>query len=253
MPKPDLTSKTALVTGASRGFGRGIASALHAHGARVVGVARSEEQLESLHEELGSGFTGIAGDACDSTLAEQLIRGLSPEILILNAGATPTARPLQLQTWETFSENWNVDTRHVFNWTKEALTIPLDPGSVVISLSSGAAIGGSPLSGGYAGAKAAIRFISQYAADESKRQGMELRFFALLPQITSATDLGTSGAAAYAEREGIGIETFLKRFEPLLTPELVGQAVVELCIGHDTLDTGSLAFMLSGAGLRAIG
>jgi NADP-dependent 3-hydroxy acid dehydrogenase YdfG len=160
---------------------------------------------------------------------------------------------LQDQTWESFSQNWNVDTHHVFNWTKEALRAPLAPGSVVISLSSGAAIGGSPLSGGYAGAKAAIRFISQYAAGESNRESMGIRFAALLPQITSATDLGAAGAAAYAEREGVDVETFLKQFEPLLTPELVGQAVADLCTGEEAAGSEPLAYMLSGAGLREIG
>lgn len=40
--------KTALVTGASRGFGRAIAKALHDRGLRVVGVARNHEQLDTL-------------------------------------------------------------------------------------------------------------------------------------------------------------------------------------------------------------
>jgi NAD(P)-dependent dehydrogenase (short-subunit alcohol dehydrogenase family) len=252
MITPDSIKRTALVTGASRGFGRAIVRALHAQGSNVIGVARSPEQLDSLQVELGDGFTGVVGDACDVELAEHLIQEVSPQTLVLNAGATPTALPLQDQTWETFSQNWNVDTHHVFNWTKEALRSPLAPGSVVISLSSGAAIGGSPLSGGYAGAKAAIRFISQYAAGESNRESMGIRFVALLPQITSATELGVAGAAAYAEREGVDIETFLKRFEPLLTPELVGHTVVELCAGGDTDGSESLAYMLSGSGLREI-
>jgi hypothetical protein len=51
----------------------------------------------------------------------------------------------------------------VFHWTREALLVPLDPGSVVVAFSSGAALQGSPLSGGYAGAKATIRFVSAYA------------------------------------------------------------------------------------------
>lgn len=252
MSEPHLNTKMALVTGAGRGFGRATVRALHDQGAKVVGVARNVEQLESLQQELGDGFVPIAGDVCESELAERLVLKFAPDILVLNAGATPTASPVQDQTWETFSQNWNVDTQHVFHWTKQALTVPLLPGSVVISLSSGAAMGGSPLSGGYAGAKAAIRFISQYAAGESSREALGIRFTALLPQITPATDLGAAGVAAYAQREGIEIETFLNRFGPLLTPELVGQAVVDLCTGDNSVDTDGLAFMLSGAGLRAI-
>ena len=85
-----------------------------------------------------------------------------------------------------------------------------------------------PLSGGYAGAKAAVRFISAYAAEESRRDKLGIRFIALLPQLTPATDLGATGVAAYAAYEGLDIDTFLDRFQPILTPEHVGKAVVEL-------------------------
>ena len=65
-------------------------------------------------------------------------------------------------------------------------------------------------------------------------------------------DLGAAGIAAYAQREGDEIEAFISRFEPLLTPEFVGQVVVDLCIGDDRVEPDGLAFMLSGAGLRVL-
>ena len=79
--------------------------------------------------------------------------------------------PLQDQTWETFSSNWNVDVAQAFHWVRHALRRPLAPGSSVIVMSSGAAVNGSPLSGGYAGAKATQRFMTGYAQDESQRRG----------------------------------------------------------------------------------
>ena len=132
-----------------------------------------------------------------------LIDAHRPGILVLNAGASPLARPLQHQTWQTFSRNWEVDVQHVFHWTREALLVPLNPGSVVIAMSSGAALRGSPLSGGYAGAKATVRFIASYAADESARAGLGIRFIAVLPQLTPTTDLGAAAVAAYASRAGL--------------------------------------------------
>jgi NAD(P)-dependent dehydrogenase (short-subunit alcohol dehydrogenase family) len=68
------------------------------------------------------------------------------------AGASPLIRPLQHQTWEAFSVNWHGDVRIAFHWLREALLKPLRPGTRVIVISSGAALQGSPLSGGYAGA-----------------------------------------------------------------------------------------------------
>ena len=137
-------------------------------------------------------------------MAGELIDKYRPGVLVLNAGATPLPRPIQHHTWETFSRNWDVDVAHVFHWTREALLAPLEPGSTVVTLSSGAALFGSPLAGGYAGAKAAIRFLTSYAADESRRAGLGIRFVSLLPQLTPATALGAVFAAAYAAREGAG-------------------------------------------------
>ena len=202
MPDNELAGMTALVTGASRGFGRGIATALGEAGAQVTGVARDRAALEALRAELGDSFTPVAADAADPMVAGQLIDKYHPRVLVLNAGATPLPRPIQQHTWQTFSRNWDVDVAHAFHWTREALLAPLGPGSTVITLSSGAAVFGSPLSGGYAGAKAAIRWLTAYAADQSRRDALGIRFVSLLPQLTPATALGAVFAAAYAARPG---------------------------------------------------
>jgi NAD(P)-dependent dehydrogenase (short-subunit alcohol dehydrogenase family) len=245
MSENELAGVTALVTGASRGFGRGIATALSGAGARVVGVARDRSALEGLRARLGDSFTAVAADAADPVVAGELIDKYQPGVLVLNAGAAPLPRPVHHHTWQTFSRNWDVDVQHVFNWTREALLAPLEPGSTVVTLSSGAAVFGSPLSGGYAGAKAAIRWLTAYAADESGREKLGIRFVALLPQLTPATDLGAVFAAAYAARPGgpAGPPG------PALTPEQVGQAVTGMVTGP-ALDQN--AYLLTAAGLRPL-
>ena len=60
MPEQQIPGATALVTGASRGFGLGIATALSRAGAQVVGVARDRGPLDELRAELGGSFTAIA-------------------------------------------------------------------------------------------------------------------------------------------------------------------------------------------------
>jgi hypothetical protein len=149
-----------------------------------------------------------------------------------------------------------VDVQHAFNWTREALLTPLEPGSTVVTLSSGAAIFGSPLSGGYAGAKSAIRFLTAYAAEESAREKLGIRFVSLLPQLTPATALGAVFADAYAAREGNGAARraggpalMPERVGPALTPERVGQAVTTLIAGPDPEQN---AYMLAAAGLRPL-
>jgi NAD(P)-dependent dehydrogenase (short-subunit alcohol dehydrogenase family) len=245
-----LSGTTALVTGASRGFGRAVAITLSQAGAHVVGVARDRSRLGDLSAEIGDGFTPVAGDAADPVLAGQLIDAYRPRTLVLGAGASPLSRPLPRHTWETFSRTWDVDVKHVFHWTREALLAPLDPGSVVIAFSSGAAVKGSPLSGGYAGAKATIRFIAAYAADEASRDGLGIRFTSVLPQLTPATDLGAAAVAGYAARQGVEVPAYLAAAGPVLTAEQVGQAVLGLATdpGQDRD-----AYLLTAAGLRPAG
>ncbi len=242
----ELVGRTALVTGASRGFGQGISIALTAAGVRVIGLARSSDRLDALATEIGDAFTPVAADATDPKIAQSMVADHHPDILVLNAGATPPLAPIHEQTWESFTVNWTVDTRHVFEWIRAALRLPLRPGSVAIAVSSGAALRGSPLSGGYASAKAAIRFISTYAAEESDRASLGIRFRTLFPQLTPSTDLGAAGVVGYAARQGISVETFAKDFEPALTPEQVGAAVIELVTTNDP----SREFLISGHGLR---
>jgi NAD(P)-dependent dehydrogenase (short-subunit alcohol dehydrogenase family) len=249
MARREIAGATALVTGASRGFGRGIAAALSKAGAQVVGVARDRTQLQEVSAELGTSFTPVDADATDPTVAGQLIDAHQPSILVLNAGAAPLSRPLQYHTWQTFSRNWNTDVQHVFHWTREALLTPLAPGSVVITMSSGAALRGSPLSGGYAGSKATIRFVTSYAAAESERNRLGIRFVSVLPQLTPATTLGAAAVSAYAARERIDVAAYLDRAGPPLTPELAGQAIADLAAGdgHD-----QDAYLLTAAGLRPV-
>ena len=115
--------------------------------------------------------------------------------------------------------------------------------SAVLSVSSGAALRGSPLSGGYAGAKATVRFVSQYAAAESERQALGIRFTAVLPSLTPATALGLEGAAAYAAYEGISLEAFVARMGQPLTPDAVGAALLALATGAEQPE--ALAYTLS--------
>lgn len=246
MPEP---LETAVVTGASRGFGRAIAAALVAAGAGVVGIARHEEALEAVREDLGTAFTPVAGDVMDETLAERVIAEYRPGLLVLNAGATPHVAPVHEQTWETFSRNWHVDTRQMFTWTRAALRAPLAPGSTVVAMSSGAALAGSPLSGGYASAKAAIRYLRGYGAQEAERAGLGIRFHTLLPQLTPATDLGRVGVAGYAARAGVDEDTFIADLQPILTPGQVAKAVVDIAQDPDSAPE----YRIGGDGLTVLG
>lgn len=244
-----VAGTTAVVTGASRGFGRAVAAALCGAGARVVGIARDGDRLAAVRDELGDAFVPLVADAADPVVAGQLIDRYRPATLVLNAGAAPLCRPLHQQTWESFSRNWEVDVRQAFGWVREALLAPLDPGSTVVAFSSGAAIGGSPVSGGYAGAKATIRFLASYAEDESRAAGLGVRFLAVLPNLTPETDTGAAAVAAYARRQGVSTEEFLAARGAVLSPERVGELVLDLVADNGYTER---AYALDAAGLAPL-
>ena len=240
---------TTVVVGASRGLGRGIARAFADAGGPVVAVARSGSPLAELAASCANIQIEVA-DAAAATAAGFLLDRYEPQTLIVVAGASPLPRPLQQHTWETFSVNWHSDVRIAFHWLREALLKPLQPGSRVVVISSGAALAGSPLSGGYAGAKATQRFITAYAQDEAKRAGLGITFTAVLPRITPLTELGAPAVRAYAARSGQSQEEYLGQFGEPLSPEVAGAAVVQL-VRADAA-TASPGYLLSGDGLHEL-
>lgn len=238
-----------MVVGASKGLGRGIAVAFAEAGDSVVAVARTGSALTEL-AATSVNIHGEVADAADPTAAWALLDQYEPQNLILVAGANPVMRPLQHQTWETFSANWNADVKIAFTWVREALLKPLPPGSRVVVVSSGAAINGSPVSGGYAGAKATQRFIAGYANDESGSADLGIVFTAVMPRMTPFGGVGRRGVRAYAARTGQTEEAYLQQLGDPLTPETAGNAVVDLV----RKDPASLSpgYLLTGAGLQAL-
>jgi NAD(P)-dependent dehydrogenase (short-subunit alcohol dehydrogenase family) len=244
-----LSDKTTIVVGASRGLGRGIATAFAEAGAPVVAVSRTAAEFPGPAEGAGNIQSELA-DAGDPAVAGSLLDRYEPRAVILVAGASPHMLPLQEQTWETFSVNWETDVRIAFHWLREALLKPLAPGSRVVVISSGAAVAGSPLSGGYAGAKATQRFITAYAQEEANRAGLDITFTAVLPKITPLTDVGRPAIEAYAARAGHSVEEHVEQLGPLVTPEIAGTALVEL-VQADTADVAP-GYMLTGGGLQKL-
>jgi len=245
----ELSGRTAIVVGASRGLGRGIAQAFAQADVSVVAVARSGPALAGLAATEEKIQAEVA-DAADPTAAWELIDRYAPNILVLVAGANPVMRPLQHHTWETFSANWNSDVKIAFTWLREALLKPLPPGSRVVVLSSGAALNGSPASGGYAGSKATQRFIAGYAHEEFRTAGQDVTVTTVMPRMTPYGDVGRRGVRAYAARTGQSEEAYLTQLGSVLTPEIAGTSLVGLVRADPT--TLASGYVLTGAGLQPV-
>jgi NAD(P)-dependent dehydrogenase (short-subunit alcohol dehydrogenase family) len=245
----DLSGESTLVVGASRGLGRGIATEFADAGADVVAIARTEPALTELRTTHPHIRTEIA-DATDEATALRLIDKYEPKILILVAGATPVMREVHRHTWDTFSANWNADVKIAFTWLREAIAKPLPPGSRVIVVSSGAALNGSPLSGGYAGAKATQRFIAHYAQSESTRADLGITVTTVMPRMTPYGEVGRQGVRAYAKLGDQSEDEYLQQLGALTTAEIAGSALVEL-IRTDPSATAP-GYLLTGNGLQAL-
>jgi 3-oxoacyl-[acyl-carrier protein] reductase len=164
------------------------------------------------------------------------------------AGAVPPTGPLHEHTWETFSTSWHTDVRLAFTWLRAILRTPPTPSARVIVFGSTAELRGSPLSGGYAGAKATVRLITGYARAEAVGGG--LTFTTLLPALAPDTAVGRAAIQAYTAREGITAEAFTARLTTPLTPQLAGAAIAELAT--KAADELAEAYLLDGAGLRPL-
>jgi NAD(P)-dependent dehydrogenase (short-subunit alcohol dehydrogenase family) len=220
-----LKDKKVVVTGGSRGLGLGVVEALVAHGAKVTVVARGTDALESVR--IRQGVATISADVTEETAARRILGEVRPDILMLNAGATPRMGRLDQISWADFTATWETDVKAGLYWLQAALNLPLKPGSRVLVESSGAAENGSPLSGGYAGAKRMLWIMAKYANGVAKQKGLGIRFQAIVPQqIIGGTGVGDVASGAYAQAMGIEREAYLARFGAPLPPRQFGDHLV---------------------------
>jgi NAD(P)-dependent dehydrogenase (short-subunit alcohol dehydrogenase family) len=251
-----LKDKNVVVTGGSRGLGLGLVEALVAQGARVTVVARDADALESVHARLG--VATISADVTDEAAAHRILAEVQPDIVALNAGTKPRMGRLDQLSWADFTAPWESDVKAGLYWLQAALNLPLKPGSRVLVGSSGAAENGSPLSGGYAGAKRMLWFMAKYANGVSEQKDLGIRFQAIVPQqMVGGTGVGDAGANAYARAMNVKPEEFLARFGAPMPPREFGEKVVSLLADPKYaegfafgLKGGTEITMLEGEGLE---
>jgi NAD(P)-dependent dehydrogenase (short-subunit alcohol dehydrogenase family) len=229
-----MSIQRALVIGAGSGVGQATASALTEAGASVL--ASSSER-----------------DATDPAEAAALLDEADPDLVVVSAGTRPRMASIDDQSWESFSAPWNVDVKIAFEVGRAALTQPLRPGSTVVIVSSGAGVNpnGSPLSGGYAGAKRMQMFLAAYLQRAADARELGIRFVALAPlQFLEGTAIGEAAAEAYGAEAGEPGETFVKRWPQPLDPVGVARAILSIASGDERPTEALLG--VTGKGLEAI-
>jgi NAD(P)-dependent dehydrogenase (short-subunit alcohol dehydrogenase family) len=245
-----LVGKNVIVLGASRGLGAMIAQRAASEGGRTLAVARRRLWLDELARNTGN-VDVLELDASEEGAPERVFSDRVPSLLVVCGGARPHAAPIHEMSWEQFSANWENDVKTSFLFCKASLTTPLAPGSVVILISSGAALNGSPVSGGYAGAKRMQMLIANYCQKESDRLGLGIRFLALAPaMIMPGTEFGRHAVEGYARYLGMPIADFISSMRSPQSPEDVVAAAFELAL-HPDAHEGSV-FKVASDGIARI-
>jgi len=167
-----LDGKVALVTGGSKGIGKGIAQAFIDQGARVMIVARKPDALEATAKELGNGTEWLAANVGDETQAEMAIDATlerlgALDILVNNAGANPYAGvtiDADLPRWD---KTFQINVRAPFAWTQLAWRKYLrEHGGSVINVASVGGFRTSAALGVYSVSKAAVIQLTKQLAAE---------------------------------------------------------------------------------------
>ena len=245
--------ESALVIGGGAGVGRATVLALAAAGTRVRAVGRQPAPLERVRQDAsGPGAVSVSAlDATDGPAMDRLIRDVDPDLVVVSAGARARLALVHEQSWESFSEPWNTDVKMSFQIGQSALRKPLRAGSRVILLSSGAGLGGSPLSGGYAGAKRTQMFLASYLQRSADAAKLGIRFVAVVPkQLLVGTELGMKAADAYAELAGVTREKYMERFPVPLGADGVAQAILKIAQGEVAREGTIIG--VSGAGIEVL-
>jgi 3-oxoacyl-[acyl-carrier protein] reductase len=183
-----LEERKALVTGGSRGIGRGIALALAGAGADVaIGYRREREQAEQVVKEIeahGRRGVAFAADVRDLGAVRAMVDGAYEalgglDIVVANAGVPTRFEPLHEVDPGYFDRVVQIDLYGVFNTLHAALPILRNQrGGVILTVSSIAADACGANGGPYVASKAAVNALSKVVARENARLGVRCNVIA---------------------------------------------------------------------------
>ena len=247
-----LAGGVAVVTGAGRGIGEGIAIGLAEAGCDVVLTARREQEIEAVAaavRALGRRAVAIPGDITDGAFVDDLAERAKAEmgrvtLWVSNAGGADDRTPRHLADMPDAQWDYQLDVnlRAVFTGARAATRVLEDGGSIV-NISSGAALKGSPNNGPYAAAKAGVDSLTRTLSLELAPRGIRVNGVAPGP-VPTEVFMEFFGAAAedlpkLARQWGVPLGR-------LGTPEDVANAVVFLASPAASWITGQTLLVNGG-------
>ena len=165
MTSQDLSGRTAIITGASRGIGLAIAQRLAAAGANVVLTSRKQESADAAAEQIGANALGVTAHAVDEDAARRCVdltldRFGRVDILVNNAGTNPAFGPL-------IEQDHDVNLWAPLLWTSLAVQAWMgERGGAVVNTASVGGLHFAPNLGLYNATKAALIHVTKQLALE---------------------------------------------------------------------------------------
>ena len=175
----DGNVQTALVTGASRGIGRAIATELAARGYRVIGTATTDAGAQAITEALAghSGCKGVKLDVNDGAGVTALVDGIVKEygglhVLVNNAGITRDGLAMRMKDddWDAVTDT---NLKSVFRMSREVMRPMMKQRfGRIINITSVVGASGNPGQANYAAAKAGVAGMTRALARELGSRGI---------------------------------------------------------------------------------
>ncbi len=245
----DLSDDVAVVTGAGRGIGEGIARVFAEAGASVVVAARRREEIERVADEIrkdGGRAIAVATDVTDPSAVEALAQAACHEfgkldIWVNNAGGSPIQAPLT----ELASDEWDATLRLNLTavWVCSVIAAKhLEEGGRILNTSSKAAVSVVAGSGHYAACKAGVNSLTATFAAEL---GPRLRVNGIMPGAVPTEIM--MKALRLGEADLPALEKHLRLPAGRLgTPEDLGAAALFLCSNASSWITGEVISVSGG-------
>jgi 3-oxoacyl-[acyl-carrier protein] reductase len=249
MTSVELSGKVALVTGASRGIGYGVAEALLARGDRVCITGRNEEALKEAVEKLGADrVIGVAGKAHDeahqAVAVERTMAAFGRvDFLVNNAGTNPVFGPIADLDLDVARKVFETNVVSALGFAQKTWHAwQKDNGGAIVNIASVAGVSASPFIGAYGISKAAMINLSLQLAHE---YAPKVRVNAIAPAVVKTQ----FAKALYEGREEEAAAAY--PMGRLGVPSDIGGAAAFLTSGQSDWVTGQTLVVDGGIFLNA--